>query len=215
MVNLQERLDSLDVFRKVTGLRLQMSTISCSEGLDPRFAATHDRHAPGDPPVSPEGVRLLAALWEERRPDMVVSLVPNFNRALCESLGRALPAVPFVTILTDIADYPPHFWIEKQKQYLICGSAAPSSRPSTWATPNPWSSGLPAMILNPRFYETPPLADEQRREARRALGFDPLLPWAWCCSAVRAPPPCWVSRATSPAANCCSSAATTTSSARA
>jgi 1,2-diacylglycerol 3-beta-galactosyltransferase len=32
------------------------------------------------------------------------------------------------------------------------------------------------MILNPRFYEIAPLAEEERREARRALGFAPELP---------------------------------------
>jgi 1,2-diacylglycerol 3-beta-galactosyltransferase len=32
------------------------------------------------------------------------------------------------------------------------------------------------MILNPRFYEIAPLGAEERREARRALGFDPDLP---------------------------------------
>ena len=124
MVNLQERLDSLDVFRKVTGLRLQdvynlvlkkgwtLGSPQLTMGMHVVIRLYHGKV-----------VRLLCELWEERRPDMVVSLVPNFNRALCESLGRALPGVPFVTILTDIADYPPHFWIERQKQYLICGSA--------------------------------------------------------------------------------------------
>ena len=67
-------------------------------------------------------VRMLEQFWRESRPDMVVSLVPNFNRALGESLRRALPGAPLVTILTDIADYPPHFWMERQEQYFICGS---------------------------------------------------------------------------------------------
>ena len=67
-------------------------------------------------------VRLLEAHWRETQPDMVVSFVPHFNRALGESFRLAFPGRPFVTILTDIADYPPHFWIERQPQYLICGS---------------------------------------------------------------------------------------------
>ena len=55
--------------------------------------------------------------------DMVVSLIPNFNRALCESLASTLPGVPYVTLLTDLADHPPNFWIEKdQAQHFICGS---------------------------------------------------------------------------------------------
>src|SRR5207302_4686620 len=67
-------------------------------------------------------VRMLEKLWLERRPDLLVSLVPNLNRAIGDSARRAIPRTPLVTILTDIADYPPHFWIERQKQYLICGS---------------------------------------------------------------------------------------------
>ena len=70
----------------------------------------------------PAQVKLLAEFWAERRPDMVISVVPNFDRALFQSLEKSLPGVPFVTILTDLADYPPHFWIEKQEQYLICGT---------------------------------------------------------------------------------------------
>jgi len=57
-----------------------------------------------------------------------VSLIPNFNRAIFEGLRladreRNRPATPMVTILTDLADCPPHFWIERQEQYLICGTA--------------------------------------------------------------------------------------------
>jgi hypothetical protein len=70
----------------------------------------------------PALVRLLRDFWRAGQPDMVVSLIPNFNRALKLSLEAALPGTPLVTILTDIADYPPHFWIERQQQYLICGS---------------------------------------------------------------------------------------------
>ena len=43
------------------------------------------------------------------------------SRALREP-AQSSPGKPFVTILTDIADYPPHFWIERQEQFLICGS---------------------------------------------------------------------------------------------
>ena len=53
---------------------------------------------------------------------MVVSFIPNFNRAIYQAIKRVMPDVPLVTILTDMADYPPHFWIERQPQYLICGT---------------------------------------------------------------------------------------------
>src|SRR5690242_4543601 len=123
LVNLQEILDPLDVFRKVTGLELneiynQMLargwTLGSAQGLKFMHAVIRLYHKPA--------VQLLEKYWSAARPDLVVSLVPNFNRAMFESLKKALPGVPYVTILTDIADYPPHFWIEKQEQYLICGS---------------------------------------------------------------------------------------------
>jgi 1,2-diacylglycerol 3-beta-galactosyltransferase len=177
MVNLQERLDSLDVFRKLTGLRLQdiynallkkgwtLGSPQLMVGMHLVIRLYHGKL-----------VRALGALWEERRPDMVVSLVPNFNRALCESLGRALPGAPFVTVLTDIADYPPHFWIEKQRQYLICGSGRAVEQALSMGHAERMVFRTSGMILNPRFYEIPPLAEEERREARRGLGFDPDLP---------------------------------------
>ena len=69
-------------------------------------------------------VRKLEQHWLDTKPDHVVSLVPNFNKALYESVTNALPTVPFVTVLTDMADYPPNFWIEpNQAQHLVCGTA--------------------------------------------------------------------------------------------
>ena len=67
-------------------------------------------------------VRVLEQHWAGRRPDMVVSLIPHYNRALRQALDRAWPGTPYVTILTDIADHPPHFWIEPIDQHVICGS---------------------------------------------------------------------------------------------
>ena len=173
LVNLQEQLDAIDVFRKLTGLRMQdiyntllkkgwtLGTPQITVGMHLVIRLFHSKV-----------VRELEALWRERRPDLVVSLVPNFNRALCESVGRALPGVPFVTIITDIADYPPHFWIEKQKQYLICGSARAVEQALGLGHAESMVFRASGMILNPRFYDVAPLSADERREARRALGFD-------------------------------------------
>src|SRR5262249_6367189 len=121
----------------------------------------------------PAQVRLLEKFWRQSRPDMVVSLVPNFNLALGRSLRNALPGVPLVTILTDIADYPPHFWIERQEQHLICGSdrAVEQARAHRHAAQR---VARPAgMILNPRFYQLPEI---HRASERRRHGLDPDLP---------------------------------------
>src|ERR1035437_1028037 len=106
MVNLQEVLDAMDVFRKLTGLRLQdiynlMLKKGWTLGSPQLMVGMHWVIRLFDSKT----VGLLEAFWREHRPEMVVSLVPNLDRALGESLARALPGVPFVTILTDIADY--------------------------------------------------------------------------------------------------------------
>ena len=177
MVNLQETLDSLDVFRKVTGLRLQdlynlmlkkgwtLGSGQLTAGMHAVIQLMHGRT-----------VRALEAFWKGSRPDMVVSLVPNFNRALCESLRRALPGAPFVTILTDIADYPPHFWIERQQQYLICGSEKAVAQALAMGHAESLVFPVSGMILNPSFYDAPRLSPERRKESREALGFDAASP---------------------------------------
>jgi 1,2-diacylglycerol 3-beta-galactosyltransferase len=124
----------------------------------------------------PKAVAVLEKFWRERRPDMVVSLVPNLDRALCDSLGRALPGVPFVTILTDIADYPPHFWIEQQEQHFICGSAKAVEQALAMGHAADKVHRVSGMILNPRFYEIAPLSAEERAAARAKLGFDAARP---------------------------------------
>src|SRR5580704_5835969 len=65
---------------------------------------------------------ILQQHWRRIRPDLVVSLIPNFNGVMFQALRRVHPDVPYVTVMTDLADYPPHFWQEKQDQFVICGS---------------------------------------------------------------------------------------------
>jgi len=173
LVNLQEVLDPTDIFRKLTGIRLQdLYNLMLRKGwtlVAPQFMAVihlavrlfHRRQ-----------VELLQAFWQESRPDLVVSLVPNFNRALRESLG----AIPFVTILTDLADCPPHFWIERQQQYFICGSDKGVQQALDLGHLRERVFRVSGMILNPSFHEAPPLTAERRARARAKLGFRPELP---------------------------------------
>ncbi len=118
-------------------------------------------------------VKLLNEFWRSRRPDMVVSLVPNLNRALYESLQSALPGTPFVTILTDLADYPPHFWMERQSQYFICGTdrACEQARRMGHSGERVFRAG--GMILRPNFYES---RAWDRTEERKRLGLHPNRP---------------------------------------
>lgn len=122
----------------------------------------------------PALVRALQAHWHAARPDLVVSLIPNFNRALCESLAAARPGVPFVTILTDLADHPPHFWIEPgQHQHFICGTPRALAQAVALGHAPHRVHATSGMILRPDFYR-PAVAD--RAAARARLGLDPQRP---------------------------------------
>jgi len=171
LVNLQEQLDELDVFRKVTGLRLEdcynlllnkgwtLGSPQLTRGMQWIIRLYHSRQ-----------VRVLEKVWRERQPDLLVSVVPNLNRAIFDSARNAVPGTPLVTILTDIADYPPHFWIERQKQFLICGSGRAVEQARALGHEDKFIFRTSGMILHPRFYE--PL-EIDRAEERRKLGLAP------------------------------------------
>ena len=170
LINLQEILDPLDIFRKYTGIRMQDVynallkrgwTLGSPQLMVLMHALIRLYHK--------GQVRLLREFWRESTPDLVVSLIPNFNRALRDSLG----ATPLVTILTDLADYPPHFWIERQEQYLICGTekAVAQAQELGYRTDHIFRTS--GMILRPAFYE-PITAD--RRAVREKMGLDPDVP---------------------------------------
>ncbi len=175
LVNLQEVLDPLDIFRKLTGVRMQdvynhMLKKGFTLGSGALVVAMHAvirlYHL--------KQVKLLAEWWKRNgAPDLAVSLVPNFNRALFQGLRLASPGAPFVTILTDLADYPPHFWIERQQQYLICGTDRAVEQARALGYPDERVFATSGMILRPKFYEE---VEVNRDEERKRLGLAPGRP---------------------------------------
>lgn len=179
-VNLRDVLDPADFIRRACGLKAEtiynaMLKANLTSAVGPLLKvmhllirASHSRMVP-----------LVARHYLARRPDLLVSLIPHFNRVLFEGLRVADAATgsdaptPMVTIMTDLADYPPHFWIERQDQFVICGTAA--------ATRQALGAGLAperilrvsGMIVSPKYYQT---AELDRGGERGKLGLDPELP---------------------------------------
>jgi 1,2-diacylglycerol 3-beta-galactosyltransferase len=66
--------------------------------------------------------------------------------------------------------------MEQQVQHFICGSAKAVEQALGMGHAEEKVHRVSGMILNPRFYEMAPLADEARAAARAKLGFDPAKP---------------------------------------
>lgn len=176
MLSLQDLLNPIDFVRKYSGIPFQdLYNILLHRGwtlgskhliplMHLLIRLFHDSQ-----------VRALERCWSQLRPDLVVSMIPHFNRALKEALDRTLPDTPFVTLLTDIADYPPHFWIERQEQFVICGSERAARQAQELGIPPDHVLQTSGMILNPRFH----LSHNLDRNAERIrLGLVPDLPTA-------------------------------------
>jgi len=174
LLHLQTILESLDVLQKYGRIRIQEFynsmlrngwTLGSAQLLKALQLVIRIYHRPA--------VHLLEAHWKETQPDMLVSFIPHFNSALCDSYARAFPGRPFVTILTDLADYPPHFWIERQKQFFVCGTDRAVEQARSMGHPDDRIFRASGMILHPRFYETPSV---DRIAERERLGLRPDLP---------------------------------------
>jgi UDP-N-acetylglucosamine:LPS N-acetylglucosamine transferase len=175
LVNLFEVLDPRDVFGKTTGMKPEQYynarlargwTLGLGQELKILQALIRLSHK-----------SLTAQLqrhWQKTQPDMVVSLVPNFNRAMYHALAAVRPNAPYVTVMTDFADSPPHFWIEPhQAQHLICGTAKAVAQARAAGYDDAHIHATSGMIIHPDFYQ--PLNIDRRAE-RRKLQLDPDRP---------------------------------------
>lgn len=179
MVNLRDVLEPIDIIRRVIGLQIEniynaILRHGLTFGSGPMLRTTQALIRR----LHPHQVALLARFWETPVPDLVVSLIPNFNRASLEGLRAAdfnvrRAGTPMVTIMTDLADYPPHFWIEPQQQYLICGSQLAVQQALTMGHSARHVFCTSGLIVHPRFYER---AGVSRAELRGRLGLKPDLP---------------------------------------
>lgn len=155
--DLQAALDSIDIARQLVGVRSQdvynaILRREVTRGLDTLLRLLHGairfRHR--------VIVDLLAGGWRERRPDFVVSLIPHFNRALFESLREVSPDAEMATVLTDLADYPPRFWIDppgaEGGPFVVCGTAYAASQAREIGVEASRIVRASGMMLHPRFY---------------------------------------------------------------
>jgi UDP-N-acetylglucosamine:LPS N-acetylglucosamine transferase len=172
LVNLFEVIDSERYYQKLTGFAPEdLYNLRLKKGWT-RGLATELKIFQAIIRLTHTKLKLkIQKFWKMDSPDLVVSLIPNFNKAMFESLRDQCPGVPYVTVLTDLADYPPNFWIEAdQEQYLICGSDQAVFQAREAGYRDSQIIQTSGMILRPAFYSSPKI-DRQHR--RQELGLDP------------------------------------------
>ncbi len=174
LLDIQELLDPLDLIRRATGLRIQDTyNLILRKGWT-RFTPAlllilqgtiRLYHAPI--------VKALQAYWAQHPADLVLSVIPHFNREIADSLRTDDRKTHFVTLITDLADYPPHFWIERESEYIIAGTERARQQALTVGQPAGHIFQTSGMILKPRFYEKTTV---DRVAERKRLGLEPDCP---------------------------------------
>jgi 1,2-diacylglycerol 3-beta-galactosyltransferase len=174
LVQFQDLTDQLDVLRKLTGIRIQQQynillqngwTLGSTYLLRVLQATIRLFHRPL--------VNLLEKFWREKPADLLISVIPHFNREICESWTKVYPERPFVTIITDLADFPPRFWIEPLKeQFVIAGTEKAAQQARAMGHDGAHIFLTSGMILRPDFY-----AEEKSDPVglRKEMGLQPDL----------------------------------------
>lgn len=167
--SLQAIFEPLDLVRRLTGLDVERfynamvrrgltwHLVPLLHGLQWAIARMHG-------PL----VRRLAAHLSARRPDVVVSLAPNFNGVIRDAVRSACPHAPFVVLLTDLADFPPHFWMEPGLDGVIVGTEAAAGQAREVGLPESAIDRTSGMVLHPRFYAA--VEHDARARVRAGLG---------------------------------------------
>ncbi len=172
LVQFQDLTDKLDVLRRLTGIRIQEQyntllrngwTLGATQLLRVLQTTIRIFHGPL--------VKLLADYFRQNDADLLVSVIPHFNREIAEAWKLVHPERALATLITDIADFPPHFWIEPvENQYVICGSEKAVEQARAIGKDATHIFQTSGMILRPDFY----VADKtEPATVREELGLRP------------------------------------------
>jgi len=173
LLNMQKVLAPLDVLHRVTGVHVEdIYNLILRKGwtrftpkllliLQTTIRLYHLRI-----------VKALRTYWSLHPADMVLSVIPHFNREIAESL-QGTEKTPFVTLLTDLADYPPRFWIEPESEYIIVATERAKQQAIKIGHPLERVFETSGMVLKPKFYQKSAV---DRVAERRRLGLEADCP---------------------------------------
>ena len=169
LVNLSEVLESLDPLKRIVGIRVEeFYNLLLKKGWTLGYSCVTPLMNAMIWLFRNKEIALFEQFWKADPPDMVVSVMPLYNWALCKAYRRLRPKGDFVTVMTDLEDS--NIWFEKQEQYFICGSEKSVQQAYAKGLQKERVFQVSGLALRPNFYHFPFI---DRIEQRKALGLDP------------------------------------------
>jgi len=154
LIDIRDVLDSVDILKKYTGLEFEsiynwQIKRGITRGLRPQLKI-------GQSLIKFYGSNLYSKLYEyylNHKTNVIVSVIPNFNKIIAR-VAEDL-SVPFITVMADLADSPPDFWMEPESknQMIVCDM--------TTAVPQALQMNIPVTrimpvrgtMVHPKFYQ--------------------------------------------------------------
>jgi hypothetical protein len=168
----QQTLLPLDLLKRATGLSLEdaynlILRRHANALMVPLLRVMHGAIRARRPAI----VRTLAGwLRQQPRPAAVVSVMPNFNGVMRDAIREAIPGTPLVVVLTDLADFPPRFWIEPGLDRVVVGTDEARAQALATGIPPEGIARVSGMVMHPRFYRAG--GPSVRGRVRGELGLD-------------------------------------------
>ena len=183
-VSLQEVLAPQDVLKRFFGLSIEdFYNLLLRRTLHRRCSSRCCGSCIGSSPCA-------AAPWcgawcrssRHAGPRAVVSVIPNFNGVIRDAVREAAPGAPFLVLLTDLADLPPHFWIEPGVDGVIVGTDEAVAQARALGLPEERIHRVSGMPLAPALLRRGGRRADLRARVRAELRHRRPGPSPPCCS---------------------------------
>lgn len=124
----------------------------------------------------------LAEFWQQKQPDLVISVIPLLNQIIAVSLRQTTPKIPFAIVQTDLFEFHETFWLTPKGSwfvaddhtYTIVGTEEAYQQLLSWFVSDKCRVfKLSGTIIDPCFLKKP---NFNKGAERKRLGLDPNLP---------------------------------------
>jgi len=153
LIQFQDLTDRLDVTAQLTGIRIQQQyNIMLQRGWTLGSTSASSRSQLTIRIFHKPLVNLLEKSWRENPADLLISVIPHFNRQICESWTTVYPAAVRHHHQPTWLIFPPRFWIEPIKDHTSSPVRRSADQACAMGHDDAHTFLTSGMILRPDFY---------------------------------------------------------------